>query len=101
MLAAVEDGEVDTVKELLKELGPHSVDTIGPEGDSLLHIACLYDHEACVKLLLQHGASALTKDEDNGTCLHDASASGCDTVHKRMFVCFTSSPHFDTNFFLI
>lgn len=75
--AAVEDGDVDTSRDLLAQLPPSLVDTIGPEGDTLLHLACLYSHEECVKLLLEHNASVDVRDEDNSSVLHDSSAGGC------------------------
>ena len=69
---------MDRVRDLLKRgLGSCSIDTLGPEGDTLLHLACLYDSEACARLLLDHGACATVRDEDQSTSLHDASASGC------------------------
>jgi ankyrin repeat protein len=77
--AAIEDGDVDTSRDLLQQLPPNLIDTIGPEGDTLLHLACLYSHEECVKLLLEYNASVHVRDEDNSCVLHDSSAGGCDS----------------------
>ena len=49
----------------------------GPDGDSALHLACLYGHLECVKLLLSGGAAADVLNPDDGsTALHDAAAGG-------------------------
>lgn len=53
------------------------INTLGPEGDTLLHLACLYAHEECAQVLLEHGADVTVVDEDCSTVLHDAAAGGC------------------------
>eukprot|EP00850_Spirogloea_muscicola_P003848 SM000016S01836 [mRNA] locus=s16:95839:97779:+ [translate_table: standard] len=53
------------------------VDTPADDGDTALHLACLYSHPACVQTLLAAGASPQATDEDGSTPLHDAAASGC------------------------
>jgi ankyrin repeat protein len=79
MHAAIEDGDVELSQALLEQLPTALINTIGPEGDTLLHIACLYSHEACVKLLLEHSASIDVRDDDNSSVLHDSAAGGCDS----------------------
>lgn len=76
LFEAVEDGNVELSRELLQQLPTALIDTIGPEGDTLLHLACLYSHEACVTLLLEHNASIDVRDEDDSTVLHDSAAGG-------------------------
>lgn len=48
----------------------------GPDNDTALHLAALYGHAECVRLLLEHGATASVPDEDGGLALHDAAAGG-------------------------
>jgi hypothetical protein len=83
VFAAVEDGDVELSRALLEQLPTALINTIGPEGDTLLHIACLYAHEACVKLLLEHSASIDVRDDDNSSVLHDSAAGGCDSTDTR------------------
>lgn len=75
----MEDGNVELSRELLQQLPTALIDTIGPEGDTLLHLACLYSHEACVTLLLDNNASIDVRDEDDSTVLHDSAAGGYDS----------------------
>lgn len=75
--AAVEDGDAVAAREFIAQIPEEQLDTIGPEGDTLLHIACLYRHDDCAKLLLEHNVSVAILDEDNSSVLHDAAAGGC------------------------
>ena len=52
------------------------LDAKGEEGDTALHLACLYGHQTCVERLLIQGASPNVRDSDGSTPLHDASAGG-------------------------
>jgi hypothetical protein len=58
--------------------------TWGPEGDTCLHLACLYMHARVVELLLSAGANVNTPDENGSTALHDASASGSLEIVQRL-----------------
>ncbi|KAL3623356.1 hypothetical protein CASFOL_032172 [Castilleja foliolosa] len=53
-----------------------NIDEPMEDGDTLLHLACLYGHLNCVQFLLERGANLEAKDEDGGTPLHDACAGG-------------------------
>ena len=76
--AAVEDGDHEKATEILKSTPvKEQINVMGPEGDTLLHLACLYAHEECAQLLLEHGADVTVVDEDCSTVLHDAAAGGC------------------------
>lgn len=74
--AAVEEGDADAMADLMPSIAPEDLDRIGPEGDTLIHLACLYGHEACARLLLDHGVSVTILDEDQSSVLHDAAAGG-------------------------
>ena len=73
VLAAAEAGDVDALAGLLSQVG---VDERGEDGDSALHIACLYGQQKVVAELLRRGARTDQRDEDDSTPLHDASAGG-------------------------
>ncbi|GAB4820862.1 hypothetical protein N2152v2_007908 [Parachlorella kessleri] len=72
---AAEEGDTAALPALLDALSV-SVDTLGPDSDTALHLAALYGHADCVRLLLDHGATASVRDEDGGVALHDAAAGG-------------------------
>ncbi|KAG2430177.1 hypothetical protein HXX76_010276 [Chlamydomonas incerta] len=76
LLQAVEDGDAGRVAEVLKDFKA-DINTPGPDGDTALHLACLYGHEDCVLALLAGGADAnAVNKEDGSTALHDAAAGG-------------------------
>lgn len=75
--AAVTFGDAQAAAQLLPALPPECLDCIGPEGDTLLHVACVWGHAECATMLLDRGAAVSVRDEDGSTCLHDACASGC------------------------
>ncbi|XWS59605.1 hypothetical protein CRYUN_Cryun08bG0136500 [Craigia yunnanensis] len=53
-----------------------SIDEPVEDGDTALHLACLYGFLPCVQLLLERGANFEAKDEDGAVPLHDACAGG-------------------------
>lgn len=77
MLHHSEEGNVALLKDLIEQLPAGvSIDTRGPDGDTCLHIACLYGNQEVVELLLAKGADAgAVNTEDGSTPLHDAAAS--------------------------
>lgn len=75
VLQAAEAGDAKTLARLLDE-SAIAIDQAGEDGDTALHIACLYGHAAVVVECLHRGASVTACDEDNSTPLHDASAGG-------------------------
>ncbi|KAL9266297.1 BRCA1-associated RING domain protein 1-like protein [Drosera capensis] len=46
------------------------------DGDTPLHLSCLYGNFPCVQLLIERGADIEVKDEDGAIPLHDACAGG-------------------------
>ncbi|CAA0829712.1 Ankyrin repeat family protein [Striga hermonthica] len=53
-----------------------NIDEPMEDGDTLLHLTCLYGHLNCVQFLLERGANLEAKDEDGAIPLHDACAGG-------------------------
>lgn len=72
---AAEHGDEAELQQLLPSLSV-PVDTPGSDGDTALHLAALYGHTGCAKILLDAGAKADIADEDGAVPLHDAAAGG-------------------------
>jgi len=51
-----------------------------PNGEAALHIAAGWGHDACVRLLISHGARVDMRDGGGGTALHHAIRSGKSTT---------------------
>lgn len=75
ILEAAEQGEA-TIMATLFDMASLPIDTPGEDGDTALHMGCLYGQLAVVRECLRRGASATACDEDGSTPLHDASAGG-------------------------
>ncbi|KAF5737515.1 Ankyrin repeat family protein isoform 1 [Tripterygium wilfordii] len=75
LAAAVELGDIDALRNALDNLNG-SIDEPVEDGDTALHLTCLYGHLPCVQLLLERGANLEARDEDGGIPLHDACAGG-------------------------
>lgn len=76
LLAATEEGDAERVAQAAQGR-TWDINTPGPDGDTALHLACLYGHEECVKALLDAGAAAdCVNAQDGSTTLHDAAAGG-------------------------
>ncbi|CAA6655440.1 unnamed protein product [Spirodela intermedia] len=72
---AAQNGDVDALRVALDNLSG-SIDEPLEDGDTALHLCCLYGYLPCVKLLLERGASLESKDEEGAIPLHDACAGG-------------------------
>jgi len=72
---AAEVGDVNALRLALDNLSD-SIDQPAEDGDTALHLACLYGYTPCVQLLLERRASLDSKDEDGAIPLHDACAGG-------------------------
>lgn len=75
LLLACERGNPEALLEALANLNGN-IDEPVEDGDTALHLSCLYGHFSCVQLLLERGASLEMKDEDGAIPLHDACAGG-------------------------
>lgn len=73
--AAAQIGDAHALRLALDNL-TGSIDEPVEDGDTALHLTCLYGHLACVQLLLERGANIEANDEDGAIPLHDACAGG-------------------------
>jgi ankyrin repeat protein len=89
VLDASERGDETELQVLLPELNV-SVNTPNSDGDTALHLAALYGHTGCARLLLGAGARADIRDENEGVPLHDAAAGG---YHDLVQLLLDSAPH--------
>lgn len=72
---AIANNDIDALRLALDNL-TGSIDEAVEDGDTALHLCCLYGHLPLVQLLLERGANIEATDEDGAIPLHDASASG-------------------------
>uniref|UniRef100_A0A7N0UB21 Uncharacterized protein n=1 Tax=Kalanchoe fedtschenkoi TaxID=63787 RepID=A0A7N0UB21_KALFE len=75
LAAAAQLGDVNALRQALDNLSG-SIDEPVEDGDTALHLTCLYGYLPCVQLLLERGACLEAKDEDGAIPLHDACAGG-------------------------
>ena len=78
---AVKNGDVETVKVLLKE-NPALVNDRDNRGRTPLHLAAAHEQEEIAKLLLAKKADVNAKDKDGCTPLHEAAQNGSGRVAK-------------------
>lgn len=87
---AAQFGNVDALRHSLDNLSG-SIDEPVEDGDTALHLTCLYGHLACVQLLLERGANLESKDEDGAIPLHDACAGGFAEIVQLLITAGSSS----------
>ncbi|GAB2227037.1 hypothetical protein Droror1_Dr00008836 [Drosera rotundifolia] len=75
LASAATHGDVDALRLALDNLNG-SINEPVEDGDTLLHLSCLYGKFPCVQLLIERGADIEVKDEDGAIPLHDACAGG-------------------------
>jgi ankyrin repeat protein len=83
ILEAAEQGEATIMGHLL-DMNGLGVDTPGEDGDTALHIGCLYGKIEVVQECLRRGAVVTALDEDRSTPLHDACAGGFYEIAKLL-----------------
>ena len=81
VLQAAESGDLQTLCSLFEQV---EVNARGEDGDSPLHIACLYGQTAVVEECIKRGADVNVRDEDDSTPLHDACAGGFATIVAQL-----------------
>jgi ankyrin repeat protein len=60
--------------------------TAGPDGDTAIHLACLYGQKGCAEALIAAGCKLdPINSEDGTTPLHDASAGGYAGIAQLLF----------------
>ena len=83
ILEAAEQGEATIMGHLL-DMNGLGVDTPGEDGDTALHIGCLYGKIEVVQECLRRGSVVTALDEDRSTPLHDACAGGFYDIAKLL-----------------
>ncbi|KAJ3682549.1 hypothetical protein LUZ60_015122 [Juncus effusus] len=78
---AAQSGDLDALRTALDNYDG-TIDDPVEDGDTVLHLACLYGHLACVQFILEKGASLEIKDEEGAIPLHDACAGGFTEIVK-------------------
>lgn len=81
--AALGNGDADALRHALDNLAG-SIDEPIENGDTALHLACVYGHLTCVQILLERGASLEAKDEDGEIPLHGACAAGYANIVQQL-----------------
>lgn len=83
LAAAAQSGDLAALTLALDNLDGN-IDEPLEDGDTALHLACLYGHLSCAQLLLERGASLEAKDEDGAIPLHDACAGGYSEIAQLL-----------------
>ncbi|KAM1467142.1 hypothetical protein ACFX2I_032282 [Malus domestica] len=97
---ASQRGDLDALRLALDNL-VGSIDDSVEDGDTALHLACLYGNLSCVQLkiilrmwlLLERGAKLEAKDEDGAIPLHDACAGGYTEVVQLLINSANDAEH--------
>ena len=82
-LEAAEAGDAAAMAAALDKDGL-AVDTAGEDGDTPLHIGCLYGKLEVVEECLRRSADVKARDEDNSTPLHDCCAGGHEALARLL-----------------
>ncbi|GMH30188.1 hypothetical protein Nepgr_032031 [Nepenthes gracilis] len=85
LASSASSGDLVALRLALDNLdGSSSIDEPVEDGDTALHLSCLYGHLPCVHLLLERGACLEVKDEDGAIPLHDACAGGYTEIARLL-----------------
>ncbi|XP_045831536.1 ankyrin repeat domain-containing protein 1 [Trifolium pratense] len=89
---AAQNGDLNALRLAIDNLSG-SIDEPVEDGDTALHLTCLYGHFQCAQLLLERGADLEAKDEDGAIPLHDACAGGFLEIVQLLFNRASDSEH--------
>ncbi|KAJ6794572.1 ankyrin repeat and SOCS box protein 13-like [Iris pallida] len=89
---AAQRGDADALRIALDDYNGSINDPI-EDGDTALHLCCLYGYLSCVRLLLEKGASIESRDEEGAIPLHDACAGGFIEIVK-LIIEYARDPDF-------
>mmetsp|Transcript_60786 Transcript_60786/g.144691 ORF Transcript_60786/g.144691 Transcript_60786/m.144691 type:complete len:184 (-) Transcript_60786:78-629(-) len=78
---AIEEGRVPDALALLPSVPANAR---GVDGDSALHLACLYGLSPLIAPLIAQGADVNACDESGSTPLHDAAAGGFEDIVREL-----------------
>ncbi|KAG0484314.1 hypothetical protein HPP92_008393 [Vanilla planifolia] len=87
---AAKRGDVDALRLALDNHNG-SIDDPIEDGDTVLHLCCLYGSLSCVQLLVDRGANFEAKDEEGAIPLHDACAGGYAEIVQLILNCAGNS----------
>ena len=82
-IRAAQSGDLDSLKDLF-DTEIDNVNVGNVHGESALHFACAFGHEACVEWLLDNGAVVDRKSAGGATPLHMAATQGHLKVLKQL-----------------
>ncbi|KAK3036391.1 hypothetical protein RJ639_032160 [Escallonia herrerae] len=83
-------GDVDALRNALDNLNGDINEPV-EDGDTALHLTCLFGYLHCVQLLLERGACMEVKSEDGAIPLHDACAGGYTEI-VQLFINSATDP---------
>ncbi|XP_078360679.1 uncharacterized protein LOC144645086 isoform X3 [Oculina patagonica] len=87
MFQAINDGDVDALKEILTEQGPQLNNIKTAKGDFALHVATCIKNPEIVRLLVENGADVDIQNNECKTPLHIAVANEDETLVDYLTSC--------------
>jgi ankyrin repeat protein len=81
---ACQNGQVEYVRDLLKNITLHKIDRLQSNGSTALHAACFFNHDKIVEMLLRAGASRGIKNKHGFIPYEEASNEPIQSIFKRM-----------------
>ncbi|KAG6437305.1 hypothetical protein SASPL_102219 [Salvia splendens] len=90
LASSAESGNLDALRQALDAFDGN-IDEPVEDGDTVLHLTCLFGHLNCVQFLLERGANMEAKDEDGAIPLHDACAGGYLEI-SQLLLSFANDP---------
>ncbi|KAJ3690459.1 hypothetical protein LUZ61_019623 [Rhynchospora tenuis] len=91
LVDAAQSGDLDALRTALDSY-EGTIDDPVEDGDTVLHLACLYGHLPCVQYILGRGANLEIRDEEGALPLHDACAGGFTDIVSYILEFASSNP---------